>query len=142
MEYKAWLFYNVETKKFIISEQAEFDEQVFPGLSTSPSPIHFASSSPIPPSILPFPIPDPDDDIHSHPNPPSAQPRPATPPPAAPAHLDDPPPSPPPPAAFTGPATPPLAHRCPRHNICLPEEWWKVKTATPEPEPASKGQEN
>jgi hypothetical protein len=140
-EYKAWLFYNPETKKFIISEQAEFDERVFPGLSTSPSPVHIPSSSPTPPSIPSFPIPDPDDIIHSHPNLPCAQARPVTPPPAAPACLDDPPPSPPPPAP-AAPATPPLALKRPRRDIRPPGEWWKVKTPTPEPEPAPEGQEN
>jgi hypothetical protein len=31
--YKGWRFYNPTTKKFIISERAEFDERYFPGLS-------------------------------------------------------------------------------------------------------------
>ena len=31
--YKGWLFYNPKTQKYVISERAEFDEQVFPGLS-------------------------------------------------------------------------------------------------------------
>jgi transposase InsO family protein len=34
-EYKGWLFYNPMTKKTIISNTAEFDERVFPGLSQS-----------------------------------------------------------------------------------------------------------
>ena len=33
-DYHAWTFYNPVTKQFIISECAEFDERVFPGLST------------------------------------------------------------------------------------------------------------
>ena len=32
-EYKGWLFYNPDTKKTIISNAAEFDERLFPGLS-------------------------------------------------------------------------------------------------------------
>ena len=31
--YKGWQFYNPTTQKYIISERAEFDEHVFPGLS-------------------------------------------------------------------------------------------------------------
>ena len=30
--YKGWKFYNPHTKRIIISERAEFDERVFPGL--------------------------------------------------------------------------------------------------------------
>jgi hypothetical protein len=33
-DYSAWTFYDPVTKQFIISECAEFDERVFPGLST------------------------------------------------------------------------------------------------------------
>ena len=32
-EYKGWLFYNSDTKKTIISNAAEFNERLFPGLS-------------------------------------------------------------------------------------------------------------
>ncbi|KAF9456719.1 hypothetical protein BDZ94DRAFT_1314875 [Collybia nuda] len=42
--YKGWLFYNPTTKKTIISERAEFDEQYFPGLRQPPCP-----SAPPPP---------------------------------------------------------------------------------------------
>ena len=31
--YKAWRFYNPNTRKVIISERAEFDERYFPGLT-------------------------------------------------------------------------------------------------------------
>ena len=31
--YKAWRFYNPITKRFVISERAEFDERYYPGLS-------------------------------------------------------------------------------------------------------------
>ena len=33
--YKGWQFYNLVTRKFIISERAEFDERYFPGIKTS-----------------------------------------------------------------------------------------------------------
>lgn len=57
--YKGWKFYNPTTRKFIISERAEFDKRVFPGLST------YKASSPVdltPPGALPLapePIPAP-----------------------------------------------------------------------------------
>ena len=35
-EYKAWQFYNLSTKKLLISNNAIFDEHYFPGLSTQP----------------------------------------------------------------------------------------------------------
>ncbi|KAJ2932617.1 hypothetical protein H1R20_g4479, partial [Candolleomyces eurysporus] len=108
-EYKAWLFFNTEMRKFIVSERAEFDEQMFPGLSSFASPFHLPSS-PLPPPLIPsFPIPNPDADIASSSIRPLALPQawlaPTTPLPAAPAQLSDPPPSPPPPAAPAPPAT-------------------------------------
>ena len=36
--YKGWKFYNPTTKKYIISERAEFDERYFPGLSVGSLP--------------------------------------------------------------------------------------------------------
>jgi len=48
--YKGWKFYNPSTKKYIISEQAEFDEHVFPGLSkyTATSPVDFTTPDTVP----------------------------------------------------------------------------------------------
>ena len=31
--YKGWKFYNPTTQKYLISEHAEFDERIFPGLA-------------------------------------------------------------------------------------------------------------
>ena len=53
-EYKGWLFYNPDTKKTIISNNAEFDERLFPGLSQQ--------SSSIPSSTLPSVYVDSDDE--------------------------------------------------------------------------------
>jgi hypothetical protein len=46
--YKGWKFYNPVTRKFIISERADFDERYFPGLKTS-----FIQSIPSPSSFTP-----------------------------------------------------------------------------------------
>src|SRR5258708_2697826 len=48
--YKGWKFYNPSTKKYIISEQAEFDEHVFPGLSkyTATSPVDLTTPDTVP----------------------------------------------------------------------------------------------
>jgi hypothetical protein len=52
--YKGWKFYNPTTQKYIISERAEFDERVFPGLAkykaTSPVDLKGPES---PPHIIP-----------------------------------------------------------------------------------------
>jgi len=71
--YKGWKFYNPTTKKFIISECAEFDERSFPGLATGPHvsvnllpssdvgsgvetvPLYVPSSEPEP-TALPVPV--------------------------------------------------------------------------------------
>ena len=49
--YKGWLFYNPNTQKYIISERAEFDERVFPGLAkykaTSPVDLQPQTSLPL-----------------------------------------------------------------------------------------------
>src|ERR1700743_2203741 len=50
-QYKGWEFYNPEAKKFFLSDRADFDERVFPGLSTRlPDPPlfppHFSFSTP------------------------------------------------------------------------------------------------
>jgi hypothetical protein len=57
--YKGWQFYNPSTKKFIISERAEFDERVFPGLAkyTPTSPVDLTAPDVVPP--LPTTTPDP-----------------------------------------------------------------------------------
>jgi hypothetical protein len=64
-EYKGWKFYNPITKKFIISECAEFDEHYFPGLtkSSNTAPIQLLpsldSGSTESEEIMPFPDAEP-----------------------------------------------------------------------------------
>jgi hypothetical protein len=42
VQHKGWEFFNPITKKFILSDRADFDERVFPGLSTRiPEPTPF-----------------------------------------------------------------------------------------------------
>jgi hypothetical protein len=63
--YKGWKFYNPTTKKFIISECAEFDECYFPGLtkSSNTAPIQLLpsldSDSTELEEIMPFPDAEP-----------------------------------------------------------------------------------
>lgn len=125
--YKGWKFYNPTTRKFIISERAEFDERVFPGLST------YKASSPVdltPPGTLPLtpePIPAPvfgpggdndddDDDFipsHSEPAPPVPAPAPVQPVPQPAAALPDPPVDLPPPERSPSPPPAPPADPLP-----------------------------
>src|SRR6266540_6111810 len=56
--YKGWKFYNPTTQKYFISERAEFDECIFPGLAknkaTSPTDLMPAGSlslAPVPTSV-------------------------------------------------------------------------------------------
>ena len=156
--YKGWQFYNPVTKKFIISERAEFDERYFPGTKTSvisllpiptvpllvngsdmpdlggDSTVKNLSPQPvIAPTVvrLPFDIP-------------SVPPQPM-------GHIEDvqeddvvesrpstphnntaspsPPPSPAPPES---PPSPPIALRRPKRTVKPPGEWWKVRHASPE----------
>jgi len=64
---KGWEFFNPITKKFILSDQADFDERVFPRLRTRlPDPPLFPpsfSDEPSPSSLVQF-IPDDDDQPH------------------------------------------------------------------------------
>ena len=55
--YKGWKFYNPSTKKYIISERAEFDERIFPGLAkyTPISPIDLTAPTIVP--LLPTTTP-------------------------------------------------------------------------------------
>ncbi len=48
--YKGWLFYNPNTQKYIISEHAEFDKRIFPGLSKyqATSPVDLTPSNSLP----------------------------------------------------------------------------------------------
>ena len=50
--YKGWLFYNLSTKKTIISERAVFDERSFPGLKQTGSINLWPENAPPPPPEL------------------------------------------------------------------------------------------
>ncbi|KAJ2936411.1 hypothetical protein H1R20_g683, partial [Candolleomyces eurysporus] len=112
-DYSTWTFYNPVTKQFIISECAEFDERVFPGLSIKettpnaqlrlPPTLSLPNSNPPSPAALPAPAP-----FLDLPPPPLAVPQPAPQPPAPPV----------PPAA-------PAILRQSQREVKKPGEWWK-----------------
>lgn len=61
-QYKGWEFYNPSTKRLVLSDRADFDERVFPGLATRiPEPPAFPTppASSLPPPLVPTA---PDDD--------------------------------------------------------------------------------
>jgi len=82
-DYHAWLFYNPISKRYIISERAEFDERFFPGLSVKgllqhdPLRLLNAPSAPVAADPEPLPSPPADDDNNDHPPPPAPAPAPA-----------------------------------------------------------------
>ena len=137
--YKGWLFYNPNTQKYIISERAEFDERIFPGLSKykATSPVNLTSPNTLPLSTDTTPSTvldlggDSDEDDQT-----TAILLPVLPPvpePAPPVNL---PPAPIPPAI---PAIPPV-HQAPLRRTQRvsrpPGEWWTVKhPVEPEAEP-------
>ena len=62
-DYHGWIFYNPVTKRFVISECAEFDERVFPGLSMKQTTVsaqlqllETPTPQPASSSSIPFPI--------------------------------------------------------------------------------------
>ena len=138
--YKGYKFYNPKTKKFIISECAEFDERMFPGLSgiTALSKIDLTVAGPKPlfdpPSpaiVLDFGGADDNDDA-SRPAPlPPQSPTPDLPseppsPPSAPSQPLPQPPSDPRPS----PSVSSSSSDAPRRTTRIsrpPGEWWKVK---------------
>ncbi|KAJ2923688.1 hypothetical protein H1R20_g13408, partial [Candolleomyces eurysporus] len=146
-DYDAWTFYNPVTKWFIISEGAEFDECVFPGLyeandiqcstpalGNSCIPAGFlqpyslalhssdsdASQTPLPHlDTIPTPLV-----AKSNTPSPAASPAPAP-------FLDLPPPPPAVPAPQ--PPAPPVALRRSQHEVKKPGEWSKVPRPAPHP---------
>ncbi|RXW18308.1 hypothetical protein EST38_g7549 [Candolleomyces aberdarensis] len=158
-DYSAWTFYNPVTKEFIISECAEFDERVFPGLSTketTPSAqlrlLETPASQMAPPNAIPLSIAPEDSDasqmllqrLNTLPTPPVANSNPPSPaaPPAPTPFLDlppappaVPPPAPQPPAPLVPPA-PPAIPRQSQRKVKKPGEWWKV------PRPAARPYEH
>ncbi|RXW16552.1 hypothetical protein EST38_g9289, partial [Candolleomyces aberdarensis] len=155
-DYSAWTFYNPVTKQFIISECAEFDERVFPGLSTTETTpnaqlrlLETPASQSAPLNSISLPIAPEDSDAsqtllsrpntlptppvaNSNPPSPAASPAPAPfldlppPPPAVP------PPAPQPPAPLVPPA-PPAILRQSQREVKKPGEWWKVPRPAPRP---------
>lgn len=151
--YKGWQFYNPVTRKFIISERAEFDERYFPGIKPTlmnaiptPATINPVDGSDMPdlggdsvvknlaptPTIAPSVVQMP---MAEHLNPPSAAqpevpPVPSTPTPV-PSELPSAPSTPPSVEEPPSPPTPPIAIRRPRRNIKPPRAWWKPREPTP-----------
>jgi len=127
--YKGWKFYNPRTKKFTISECAEFDERNFPGLSVKgPSQINLNPSCSTPlPQPLPISIPldfgEDSDDADSPIQPVSPQASTPSDPPLPPP-LQHPPPPPTPIAPSIAPTLDRSTH------VSQPPGWWK----TPRPD--------
>ena len=140
--YKGWKFYNPTTRKYITSEQAEFDERTFPGLGkytpTSPVDLTAPESLAPPPDTTPHPLLDlgGDDDIDDHTTatlPPVPVPALPLPPP-----LDVPVDLPPPQLPILSPVPPPIPDApCYTQDVSHPPgEWWKVRhPAEPPAEP-------
>jgi len=140
--YKGWKFYNPTTQKYLISEGAEFDECIFPGLAkykvTSPADLTLRGS----PSLAPVPTSVPMVDLQGDsdvgviaPRIPHAElplnaalPERTPTPPALPAIVQ---------APLTALAhDPPPDLRCTSRILRPPSEWWKVRrSAEPEAEP-------
>jgi len=139
--YKGWKFYNPTTQKYLISEHAEFDEHIFPGLAkykaTSPADL----TPPGSPSLAPVPTSVPmldlegDSDVeviapcipHAELPLDAALPERTPTPPASPAIVH---------APLPAPAhDPPPDLRCTSCISHPPGEWWKVRrSAEPEAE--------
>jgi hypothetical protein len=146
--YKGWKFYNPVTKKFIISERAEFDERYFPGLKTSilksitnPSTFNLVDGTQMPdlgghdtlnqsspPTIsssvihLPMPEFDDDKDMEYHRHTVEEQQ-----PPSLQLSRSSTPEIP----SIPIPPTPPIALRRPKRNVGPPGEWWKIRHPAP-----------
>ena len=134
--YKGWTFYNPATKKYFISERAEFDERVFPGLSnykaTSPVNLRPTGSTPQPSVPSPDPVFNLGGDSDEVDNPTHSVHAPVH--PVQPALVPDSPP-PAPPVDFP-PDHPPTPPRRTTRISRPPGEWWKVRhPAPPEAEP-------
>ena len=136
--------WNPSTKKYIISERAEFDERIFPGLGkyTATSPVDLTSPNIVP--LLPDTTPDllldlegngdVDDRITA-----TLPPVPVPEHPLAPLAPLDPPVDLPPPQLPVLPPVPPHVPEPPRRTQRVsrpPGEWWKIKhPVEPEAEP-------
>jgi len=140
--YKGWKFYNPTTQKYLISERAEFDERIFPGLAKykamSPADLMPPGSlflAPVPTSVPMLDLEgDSDVEVIAPRNPHAELPFDA----ALPESTPTPPASP----AIVHAPLPALANDLPpdlRRTSCIsrpPGEWWKVRrSAEPEAEP-------
>src|SRR6266540_881781 len=140
--YKGWKFYNPTTQKYLISERAEFDERIFPGLAknkaTSPTDLMPPGS----PSLAPVPTSVPMLDLEGDSDVEVIAPRiPHVELPLD-AALPECTPTPPASPAIVHAPLPALAHDLPpdlrrtSHISHPPGEWWKVRlSAEPEAEP-------
>jgi hypothetical protein len=139
--YKGWRFYNPTTKKFIISERAEFDERYLPARFRAPAVPRSHPSLSSPSSgdeSVPFPIPGKEGEPvlppPAAPEPPPSRPdspelpetRPSTPeqsqspfvtPKSSPSPPSTPKREPSTPASSVAPQTPPLLRRCPLRDL-------------------------
>ena len=159
--YKGWQFYNPVTKKFIISERAEFDERYFPGIKPTlmtaiPTPpslniingsdmpdlgghhinTNQSATSKVSKTVVKMPMPSFSFEPASPSFPPSesVQSSPTPSPPSVPAQLPSAPTSPithTTPSPSPSPPTPPIAVRRTRRTVQPPGEWWKVRHPTP-----------
>ena len=137
--YKAWKFYNLSTKRTLISERADFDERHFLARpSTLPSPPLATSSSSS--SYVPPVVSDDEDSpgsvtgggqpaIPQLPAPAPAPAQPATPPPPPPALLPDPAPAPAPPGGLPNGSPIGIGARLPARRRNPPGQWWKLGPA-------------
>jgi transposase InsO family protein len=153
--YKGWQFYNPVTRKFIISERAEFDERYLPGikptlLNSIPTPPSFnlingsdmpdlgghhintnqSATSKVSTSVVQMPMQSSSPKQTHSPLSNTVQS------PLSPIalQLPDIPPSPTIPSSSPSPSpppTPPLALRRSRRNIQPPGQWWRVRHPTP-----------
>ena len=58
-QYKGWEFYNPSTRRFVLSDRADFDERVCPGISGyTPNQVTFPSTPPAPPASNTEPVGD------------------------------------------------------------------------------------
>jgi transposase InsO family protein len=126
--YKGWSFYNPTTQKFVISERAEFDERVFPGLAkyrpTSPIDLTPPPSlaAPVPATVLDLGGDSDEDDRKTASLPAIPNPLPAA----------EQPPVDPPADLLPAPQLPPAVQAPLRRTLRVsrpPGEWWKVKHA-------------
>ena len=163
--YKGWQFYNPVTKKFIISERAEFDERYFPGikptlLNSIPIPPNFnlvnggdmpdlgghhintnqSATSKVSSSVvqMPMQLPSTPEPMNTPPSDTMQSPPPENVPlPDSPAPMPLPlPPQPPSPSPPPPPSPPPVVRRSGRIRN-PPGEWWKIRHPTPAIESSS-----